>query len=179
MNLTDLRSALGTIDEQLIAALAARAAHRRNAALYRKPSPVDSPKILCEGLANQPDAQAKMRFMRSFYLGTVLPMICAEGEDANSRACLGFDVQCIDMLSKRLNFSNWIARMKKKDGTVSEIPSESSITNAKVELEVLQHVQDCARASGLTDDAVLKLAGFYRDWIIPTSRLLQVDLLKN
>jgi len=179
MNLTDLRSALGTIDEQLIAALAARAAHVRNAGLYQPPVPVDSPKMLCANLTHQPDAQAKTRFIRSFYISTVLPLICEEGEDSNPRACLGLDGHCIDMLSKRLNFSNWIAKMKKKDGTVSEVPSESAVTNAKVEQEVLRRVRECARENGLSDNVAAKLADFYRNWIIPTSRLLQVDLLKN
>ena len=179
MNLTDLRSALGTIDEQLIAALAARAAHPCNAGLYPPPQPVDSPKMLCASLANQPDAQAKIRFIRGFYISTVLPLICAQGEDPNPRACLGLDGHCIDMLSKLLNFSNWIARMKKRDGTVSKVPSESAVTNAKVEKAVLKHVQECAKENGLSDEVAVKLAGFYQDWIIPTSRLLQVDLLKN
>ncbi len=177
MDITHLRNALGTIDARFIAAIAKRMAYHTNSQLYQTSTPVASPQALSDELALQPDARAKTPFMRSFYTGIALPLLCKDGADENANECLGLDMECLNALAHRLNFSNWIARSKEQTQTLQREDLEASITNPQVEQAVLTRVALCGRESGLQEEQIACLQMFYRDWIIPTSRLIQVARL--
>jgi len=182
MDLDQLRAVLGSIDQTLIDALARRTAYRHNAALYPSVPPIESPRVLGEQLALHPDAQAKTSGIRDFYIGTVLPLLCEPGDDEKPRTCLSLDLDCQNALARRLHFATWIARRKQTEGDA--LPNdgnpdlmEAAITKPEAERAVIERVKQQARTLGLDPDVAERLTSFYADWIIPTSRRIQVSLL--
>jgi len=52
-----------------------------------------------------------------FYLGTVLPSICAPGDDENYGSSATCDVNCLQLLSKRIHYGKFVAESKFRSDT--------------------------------------------------------------
>lgn len=84
-----------------------------------------------------------------FYLNTILPSICVEGDDQNYGSCALYDISCLQILSKRIHYGKFVAESKfrsepqlfteairKKD--ISKLTE--LITKPVVEEQILQRV---------------------------------------
>jgi chorismate mutase len=185
--LSQLRNIIASLDETLVKACCGRSLFRVNEGLYnelKRPLSVAETATLF-GAASTIAGRAHI--LRPLYINTLLPVLCAPGEDADRRKCIASDASCMNALVQRLNLSVHVAALK-----LEEIPDslrlplqsrdpvqlEDAITNHTVEAEVIARVLDMTREQHASAEIPDKIARLYAEWIIPISRKIQVhDLL--
>jgi chorismate mutase len=185
--LSQLRNIIASLDETLVRALCSRARFRLNARLYLQPGTAQSVAEIANLFGSAATIAGRTHILRPVYVGTVLPALCAAGEDVDCRKCIVTDSSCMNALVQRLNLSVHVAALKKE-----EIPEalrkpielgdpallEQAITNQAVENEVIKRTLEMTREQLGTDELQQKVARLYSEWIIPISRKIQVhDLL--
>ena len=180
-----LRDMIASLDAPLVDDLCARARLRRNDALYA-PDEAAAPTLetLAGAYAESTTLAGRVRLLRAAYLRTILPALCAPGDDPAERsACLSADLACLNALARRLALSIHVA-IRKREALPAALQAalaagdpaavEAAITNLAVESGVLARVEQRARKSGAPEDGVQRLAELYATWIIPLSRKIQV-----
>lgn len=132
--------------------------------------------------------------IRERYEKTLIPWICAPGDDRQYGSTGVCDVTCLQALSKRIHYGKFVAESKfrtptpalrealdKHDGVLLS----EAITDDLVEQQVLERVRAKAEtytaelnrtASSPTVTADI-IADIYRQWIIPMNKDVQVQYL--
>ncbi|KAK7956619.1 chorismate mutase [Apiospora aurea] len=170
-------------------------------AALQKPllKPIDYPKVLHP---NDVNANAEIK---RFYIESFLPGVCAHrterGEAAeNYGSTATADIACLQAISRRIHYGKFVAESKfqsdpelytrfiqagDRDG-IGE-----SITNAAVEKQVLERLRKKAQAYGtdpsapdkgtggdpLTKINVDAVVSMYKDFVIPLTKVVEVDYL--
>lgn len=132
--------------------------------------------------------------IRPLYEETLIPLICAPGDDRQYGSSAVSDVACLQALSKRIHYGKFVAESKylhpndslrqalrKKDAALLL----AAITDESVEHQVIERV--VAKASAYTAElnrtvispsiAPAVIADIYRHWIIPLNKDVQVQYL--
>lgn len=132
--------------------------------------------------------------IRRLYEDTLIPLICASGDDGQYGSAAVGDVACLQALSKRIHYGKFVAESKfrhptevLRDALKAQDPAQllSAITDDSVERQVLERVS--AKAGAYTAElnrtamsptvSPEVIAGIYRDWIIPLNKDVQVQYL--
>jgi len=132
--------------------------------------------------------------IRRLYEETLIPLICAPGDDRQYGSSAVGDVACLQALSKRIHYGKFVAESKfrhptdvLRDALEKQDPALllAAITDDDVERQVIGRVSAKAGAytAELNRTAVSPtvspdvIAGIYRDWIIPLNKDVQVQYL--
>ena len=181
--LAQLRDIIASLDETLVKAFCGRAAFRLNDELYnesRRPLSIAETATLFSAASS---IAGRALILRPLYVNTLLPALCAAGNDTDRRKCIAADANCMNALVQRLNLSVHVAALK-----LEEIPEslrtplenrdpdlmEEAITNHTVEAEVIGRILDMTREQHAPDGLPACIAHLYASWIIPLSRKIQV-----
>jgi len=132
--------------------------------------------------------------IRRHYEETLVPMICAPGDDRQYGSAGVCDVACLQALSKRIHYGKFVAESKLRHpnealrmAMAKRDPAllMAAITDKTVEQQVLDRV--AAKAGTYTADlnrnatsptvAPEVITTIYRDWIIPLNKQVQVQYL--
>ncbi len=184
--LATIRMMIGALDEKLVTALCARARYHRNSAAYADDGAPCTAATLARHFATEADKQILARSLRPFYIRTILPMLCAEGTDANPREALSADIDCLNALAQRFSFAmHVIARKRVELGNDLKNACESrdsgrveaALVNPIVEEEVLTRVMGIAAEHGADTALIQALRSFYTTCVFPISRQIQVHAL--
>jgi len=185
--LSQLRDIIASLDETLVKAFCGRSVFKINAEMYNEIKlPLSVPETATLfGTASTIAGRAHI--LRPLYVNTLLPVLCAPGNDIDRRKCIAADANCMNALVQRLNLSVHVAALK-----LEEIPEalrmplqkrdtvllEEAITNHTVEAEVIARILDMTRDQHASAELPDRIARLYAEWIIPISRKIQVhDLL--
>ncbi len=183
-SLSHLRGMIASLDEELVDSLCTRARQQLNPHLYAMPGlAVPSLDLLAGQFSGSITLAGRVHVLRPAYLQTLLPSLCAEGNEGEGTLCLSADTACLNALAKRLTLSVHVATRKREaipealqaailTGEPARV--EDAITNPAVEAEVLERVQARARKHGPLEETPGRIAACYADWIIPLSRKIQV-----
>ncbi|MDP6523006.1 MAG: chorismate mutase [Kiritimatiellia bacterium] len=131
--------------------------------------------------------------IREVYEQHVVTQICAEGDDGQYGSSAVNDVVCLQALSKRIHYGEFVAESKFQAYTDRYAPLiaagdreglVSLLTDTEVEINVVQRVREktaqyagliqAANDSTLTPEIVVKI---YKDWVIPLNKEVQVEYL--
>ena len=185
-----LRDMIASLDAPLVDDLCARARRRRNEALYA-PNGAAAPGLdaLAGAYATATTLGGRVQLLRPAYVQTLLPALCAPGEDDDRAGCLAADTACLNALARRLALSIHVATRKREaipEALQAAIRSgdpirvEQAITNAAIEADVLARVEKRARKNDPPPGTSERIVALYADWLIPLSRKIQVHgLLSN
>jgi len=132
--------------------------------------------------------------IRQLYEETLVPLICAPGDDHQYGSAGVCDVACLQALSKRIHYGKFVAESKARqpnealrEALAKRDPDllMAAITDSAVEQQVLDRV--AAKAGTYTTElnrcsttpavAPEVIASIYRDWIIPMNKMVQVTYL--
>ncbi len=132
--------------------------------------------------------------IRTLYEETLVPLICAPGDDRQYGSAGVCDVACLQALSKRIHYGKFVAESKARqpsealrEALAKRDPSllMAAITDTAVEQQVLDRV--AAKAGTYTAElnrnattptvAPEVISAIYRDWIIPLNKAVQVEYL--
>eukprot|EP00210_Caulerpa_lentillifera_P009326 g8890.t1 len=129
------------------------------------------------------------------YVLDVIPEITHEGDDGNHGSAALADVQCLQALSKRIHLGKFVAEVKFRsdpDTYMDLIKDEDRdgimtlLTHSRVEDEVVKRVREKVSTqlqyhSNSEDFALTadKVANLYRNWIIPLTKDVEVEVLLN
>jgi chorismate mutase len=132
--------------------------------------------------------------IRQLYEGTLVPLICAPGDDRQYGSSAVGDVACLQALSKRVHYGKFVAESKylQPSPSLREAMQKrdpalilSAVTDEAVERQVIERVS--AKAGAYTAELNRTaasptvspgvIAGIYRDWIIPLNKDVQVQYL--
>ena len=132
--------------------------------------------------------------IRELYEKTLVPLICAPGDDHQYGSAGVCDVACLQALSKRIHYGKFVAESKARkpsdalrDALAKRDPDLLlvAITDKGVEQQVLDRV--AAKAGTYTADlnrnatsptvAPEVITAIYRDYIIPLNKTVQVEYL--
>lgn len=157
--------------------------------------PINYPKVLAS-YCKQVNVNGKIK---EYYVNTIVPEISVgEGEQPeNLGSCTSSDVECLQSLSRRIHFGQFVAESKfindKETFTKLILAKdvkgiEKLITNRVVEEKILKRLYEKAVAYGT--DPLLKttqnkqskvkpevLVKIYKDWIIPLTKEVEIDYL--
>lgn len=187
--LSSLRAMIADIDASLIRAFVGRRNYRLNPSLYVHAEPVDLHE-LAKAFA-MGDATDQTRLLRRFYLTTVVPYLASPGEDPDPREALYADTEVIAALARRCRFSTKVIARKRVElapelraaaQTGDPAVVEHALLNEAVEEKVLARIINFAQhehfnPQGSPQAAVRHLVAFYRDYLLPLSRLIQVYVI--
>lgn len=137
--------------------------------------------------------------IKDFYLKQIVPLIsCGEGEQQENLGSVStVDVECLQVISRRIHFGKFVAESKFRNDTENYIKLiknkdvkgiEASITNQAVEDKILERL--IIKAEGYGTDPSLKysqnkqskvdpkvIAQLYKDFIIPLTKKVEVEYL--
>lgn len=164
--------------------LQARAGRFRGVGEY--PFTTDLPKSLVARKSREvPIRNTGINFneeIKSIYLDKIRSF-CKEGDDENYGSTAICDVRCLQNLSKRIHFGAYVAEAKfqSEPGIYIELIHAKDqegilnhLTNIPVEKEVIERVRKKGERYGV--DAQF-IADFYRDSIIPLTKVVEVEYL--
>jgi chorismate mutase len=134
--------------------------------------------------------------IRTLYEQTLVPMICAPGDDHQYGSAGVCDVGCLQALSKRIHYGKFVAESKarQQNEALREALAKrdpdllmAAITDKAVEQQVLDRV--AAKAGTYTADLNRNattptvspdvITAIYRDYIIPLNKTVQVEYLQR
>lgn len=182
--LSSLRAMIADLDASLIRAFAGRRAYRLNADLYVHAEPVSEHELARAFAVGDPQEQTRM--LRRFYLTTVVPYLADRGDDPEPRQALHADTEAISALTRRLSFSKKVIARKRVElapelraaaETGSPDAVEAALLNSAVEEKVLARAHDFALREGFTEAQIRHTVDFYRQYLLPISRLIQVYVI--
>ena len=129
--------------------------------------------------------------IREIYEQHIVTRICAEGDDGQYGSSAVNDVVCLQALSKRVHYGEFVAESKFQADKEKYAPLiaagdrgaiVSLLTDAEVEINVIQRVREktsqyagliqAADDSTLTPETVVKI---YKEWVIPLNKEVQVE----
>ena len=179
-SLATLRRRIAAVDADIVAALLRRGSYGRPRQTYPAPA----------GVAGFTDAELAAR-ARHDYARLALPVLCADvEEDADDAdAIAGVDREVIAAVTRRLRLAAMLpalkvrshpARFRRLRARRDAAAIEAAITDQAVEAAVVERVTaraDELRPAGTLHDLPARIAGVFRDWIIPLCRRLQVEVL--
>lgn len=179
-----LRDMIASLDVPLVDDLCARAQRRRNETLYAL-NGAAAPRLdaLAGHYAAATTLAGRVQLLRSSYVQTLLPALCAPGEDGDLANCLAADAACLNALARRLALSVHVATRKREAipealqaavRTGDPVRVERAITNAAVESDVLLRVERRARKNAPPPGTPDRIVALYANWLIPLSRKIQV-----
>ncbi len=132
--------------------------------------------------------------IRHLYEDTLVPLICAPGDDRQYGSAGVCDVACLQALSKRIHYGKFVAESKYRNPNAALREALArrdpallleAITDKAVEQQVLDRV--AAKAGTYTAElnrntttptvAPGVITAIYRDWIIPLNKAVQVEYL--
>lgn len=182
--LSSLRAMIADLDASLIRAFASRRAYRLNAELYVHAEPVSEHELARAFAVG--DQLEQTRMLRRFYLTTVVPYLADKGNDPEPRQALHADTEAISALARRLSFSKKVIARKRVElapelraaaETGSPEAVEAALLNAAVEEKVLARAHDFAVREGFTLPQIRHTVDFYKQYLLPISRLIQVYVI--
>lgn len=182
--LSSLRAMIADIDSTLMKAFAARHAYHTNPELYTHAEPV-TPDMVARAFASG-DASTQARALRRFYVTCMLEQITSPGSDDNPREALHADTEVLSALDRRLRFATKVIARKRVElapelraAAASGNPAqvENALLNTAVEDQVLARVRDFALREGFDPAQADRAVAFYRDVLLPLSRLIQVHII--
>ena len=156
------------------------------------------PEPVIEGVVNEvPIIENKINVndrVKETYINKLVPMICEEGEDKQYGSSVLCDISCLQAISKRVHYGEFVAESKFRDqpekytGLIKAKDREAIwdlLTNQEVEDKLLRRVQLKAASYGqdpelMTGDYKVHpdhIVELYRDWIIPLTKEVQVEYL--
>lgn len=132
--------------------------------------------------------------IRRRYSEWAIPMLCREGDDGQYGSSAVCDVHCLQAISRRIHYGRFVAESKYRENPNGfdvriaegdEAGLRRAITHPAVEREVVDRVRRKAsaylselRARGVQANPEADVvAAFYRDWIIPCNKEVQVRYL--
>jgi chorismate mutase len=128
------------------------------------------------------------------YVGSVVPAVCAAGDDGQYGSTSVCDVMCLQALSRRIHYGKFVAESKIqrnpgrfRDAVVARDKDRlmDLVTDDSVESEVISRVRhkaelygqlDVGEAAALRIDPAI-LADIYREWVIPLNKHVQIEYL--
>ncbi|XP_020686255.1 chorismate mutase 2 isoform X1 [Dendrobium catenatum] len=135
----------------------------------------------------------------NMYFNELLPLFTAEGDDGNYASTLASDLVCLQAISRRIHYGKFVAEVKFRDAPLdysSAINNKDKdalmkmLTFERVEEMVKRRVEKKAMIFGQEvtiedkeDDNVdckvnpSVVSRLYGDWIIPLTKLVEVDYL--
>lgn len=182
--LSQLRTLIASLDQELVDHLVTRARLPRNERIYDDPgealSSLDS---MAGSFADAATLAGRVQILRPAYLQQWLPLLCLPGEENERAPCMAADAACLDAMARRLALSVHVATRKREaiprglqaamdSGNPQQV--EAAITYPEVELEVLARIRARAIEGGAGEDTSDRIASLYAGWIIPLSRKIQV-----
>lgn len=127
------------------------------------------------------------------YTGTLIPALCAPGDDAQYGSTAVCDVACLQAMSKRIHYGKFVAESKYQGAperydtliaTGDRQALDAEITDKAVEKALFQRVANKAASySGMFLETHLAEAfqttvtDIYRDIIVPLTKRVEVDYL--
>ena len=153
------------------------------------PDPILPPQTTDSSLmANQVNINESIK---QTYLGQIVPLICASGDDGNYGSSAVCDVSALQTLSRRIHYGKFVAESKYQQAPERFAPAirerdeeqlHAIITKPEVEEAVLERVHD--KASTYTRELATAPYGhcvpaetiveIYRRWVIPMNKRVQV-----
>ena len=176
-SLNELRTRIGTIDREIVAALAQRSQFGSHAPMFPAPRAAATDEPLTAGV-------------RADYARLVTEKLCALASNAGDEtACEAADRTLIAAVLRRLRIVLEIARAKAAGqaprfqaliSTRNAAGLEKAITQPAVEEQVVARAVSLARElhpAHVPADFPDRVASIYREWIIPLARRVQVEAL--
>ncbi len=133
--------------------------------------------------------------IRQVYETEMIPYICEDGDDRQYGSSSVCDVQCLQALSRRIHYGKFVAESKYRsdparfDALVRRRDRSAllgAVTDPAVERRVLERVRIKAETYGKDVDGSLAggfrippghIVEFYRRWIIPLTKRVEVEYL--
>lgn len=132
----------------------------------------------------------------SVYRTSLLPRVCAPGDDQNYGSAASADVACLQALSKRVHYGKFIAEAKVQESPklYGQLAAKGDtqgifdlLSNMQVEERLLRRVENKASSYGrdITDDGPQEgrklrpglIAEMYRDFIIPLTKQVEIEYI--
>ncbi|KAI8356135.1 chorismate mutase [Choanephora cucurbitarum] len=134
------------------------------------------------------------------YLKDIVPAICKNTDDKNYGSSVTKDIEALQALSKRIHFGKFIAESKFRSSPEEYIrlalvedreKIDELLTNKAVEAQVLERLRRKALVYGQTLDEeqegtskhlripVEAVVDLYKRWVIPLTKVVEVDYLIN
>jgi len=182
--LSQLRTLIASLDQELVDHLVARSQLPRNERIYDDmgdlPGELDA---MAGSFTDTATLAGRVQILRPAYLQQWLPLLCAPDGVGERAPCMAADTACLDTLARRLALSVHVATRKREAipeilqvaiGTGNPAEVEAVITHPEVEVEVLARIRARAIESGADESTSNRIPALYADWIIPLSRKIQV-----
>ncbi|KAF3446198.1 hypothetical protein FNV43_RR11377 [Rhamnella rubrinervis] len=133
------------------------------------------------------------------YFNKLLPMLAAPGDDGNYASTASSDLFCLQAISRRIHYGNFVAEVKFKDAPKDYEPAiraqdrealmklltfeaVEKMVVERVEKKTMTFAQEVKLNSSSGDNTNYKVipsvvAQLYQDWIMPLTKLVEVEYL--
>lgn len=132
------------------------------------------------------------------YFKTLLPLVAAKGDDGNYAATAANDLACLQALSRRIHFGKFVAEVKFRDAPQDYTPAIRAkdreglmklLTFESVEEAIKKRVEKKAKVFGQDVEVEVSesngkykveptvVSQLYGEWVIPLTKLVQVEYL--